>query len=118
MALETALHTVDGLLYASITYFMLDYAAFTKPANRAWDGGLFCVCIMMMTDVEAVDQPQEESLIAICPLPPQKHTTTAAAHFLIYAGVIIIQSIMGSILVQVCRVRARRVGFGFRARND
>lgn len=35
ITLETALHTVDGVLYASITYFMLHYRAFSNPANRA-----------------------------------------------------------------------------------
>ena len=102
ITLETALHTVDGVLYASITYFMLHYRAFSNPANRAclFSPFPFAMCGGLLGGTLNTIARGLTSTTPKPPTPPKLETTTATAHFLIYTGVIIIQSIMGSMLVQ------------------
>lgn len=52
LAVETALHTVDGLLYAAITYFMLKYHKFTESDNGALR--IMCVYVSNSSGTAAV----------------------------------------------------------------
>ena len=78
--METLLHTVDGALYAVITYFMLHYQDFTKPDNGGWVGGFYSLTrqsIYMHTHTHSIPT---RPFITPPPFPSHTHTYLHPTH--------------------------------------
>ena len=50
MVLETSLNTFNGIVYASVTYFFINYAAFTDPANLTVNFLIYVAILVIQTN--------------------------------------------------------------------